>query len=243
MESAYSGGNYTEIINSILCIQLLNRLKLKNIRYILNQCRNCTKEKWTVNTMELSPGLYRFLVRPKWFTKLYINNIMEYNFDFRNKAVLDFGCGTGAVSYMFSPEDYMGVDCSYRRVAYAKRLHPDYKFGVFQGDRLPANDSSMDYVIIISVLHHISSQDLLHCLYEFRRVLKPEGSILAMEPCFFKDSHISNYFMSVFDKGKYIRNEDEYLNIFKKCNYETKVLRRFNELFFYNKLFFEAIPR
>jgi hypothetical protein len=48
--------------------------------------------------------------------------------------------------------------------------------------------------------------------------------------------------MSWADKGKYIRSEDEYLDMFVKFNYQTQVIRRFSQLFFYRKLFFVAVP-
>lgn len=33
------------------------------------------------------------------------------NFDFDGKAAIDFGCGTGSVSRMFTSENYLGIDC------------------------------------------------------------------------------------------------------------------------------------
>lgn len=192
--------------------------------------------------MGLSPIQYRWLVRPKWFTKLYIHNSITCNFNFNNKKVLDFGCGTGSICYMFTPENYLGIDCDHKRIAYANRLYPGYSFSALQGDYLPVLDNSIDYMLIISVLHHISSDELSNYLQEFHRVLKYRGEILIIEPCFFKNSQFNNYFMSLFDKGSYIRCENEYLDIFNKNYYKTTVLKRSSQLFFYNKLFFTATP-
>lgn len=194
-------------------------------------------------SMELSPRMYRLFVRPKWVTKLYIRDTLNNMFDFNEKIIMDFGCGTGSCSQMFAPENYIGADCDYRRVLYARHLYPEYSFRALEDGNLPVPDSSIDYIVIISVLHHIPTQELKQYLEEFRRVLKNGGSIIAMEPCYRYNSHLCNYFMSVFDKGKYIRNEKGYLDIFNNCKYETEVLKRYNQLLFYNKLFFTAYPK
>lgn len=193
--------------------------------------------------MELSPRLYRWLVRPKWFTKLYISNAMQQHFNFDNKRVLDFGCGIGTNCYLFNTASYIGVDCDQRRIDYAKHLYSDYQFYTVKENYIPIDNDSIDYIVIISVLHHISSEELSNYLQEFRRVLRPNGKIIIMEPCFFENSHLCNHFMSFFDRGKYIRNENEYLNLFYKHDYQTNKLKRFKQLFFYNKLIFSADPK
>lgn len=192
--------------------------------------------------MELSPRLYHWLVRPKWFTKLYISNTIQSHFNFDNKTVLDFGCGIGTNCYLFNTASYIGVDCDQKRINYAKRLYSDYKFYTLKENHIPIDTDSVDYIVIISVLHHISSEELSNYLQEFRRILRPNGKIIIMEPCFFEHAHLCNYFMAFFDRGKYIRNEEEYLNLFNKCHYQTNKLKKFNQLFFYNKLIFSAVP-
>lgn len=189
--------------------------------------------------MELSPRLYHWLVRPKFLTDLYINNVLKLNFDFTNKIVLDFGCGTGSTSSIFIPSNYLGVDPDSRRVAYAKRLHPNHNFNVLKGSRLPISDNSIDYILIIAVLHHISSDDIQAYLQDFPRILKPYGKIVVIEPCLFKHSYLSNWFMNFFDKGKYIRDEESYLEMFKINNFRTEVIKRYKKLF-YNEIFFSA---
>lgn len=191
--------------------------------------------------MELPPLLYHRLVRPKLPTKYYIEDIILQNTDLKNKKVLDFGSGVGTACLMFTPENYLGIDANPDRVNYARRLYPDYAFEVLKGSRLPVSSNSVDYILVIAVLHHISSQDLTVYLQEFRRVLKPDGAILAMEPCFFKSSRINNRLMAFFDKGRHIRTEDEYMSLFTSQCFKTRPLKRFKKLF-YNEFFFSAIP-
>lgn len=140
---------------------------------------------------------------------------------------------------MFKSSNYLGIDCDNKRIDYARRLNPGYNFDILQEKQIPAADNSVDYVLTISVLHHIPSEQLKDYIEEFQRVLKPDGKIIAIEPCFFNNHNFNNWFMSFFDKGKYIRNEDKYLSLFNNF-YKTEVLKRYNQLLFYNKLFFTA---
>lgn len=192
--------------------------------------------------MELSPRIYHWFIRPSWFREFYIDNIIKSKFDFCGKTVLDFGSGTGTSSTMFDPVNYHGVDCDPKRIQYAKRLQPEYSFSVLDKDCLPVLDNSVDYILIISVLHHIATEELPGYLKDFRRVLKPYGKILIIEPCFFTNYHSNNLFMKVFDKGKYILHENEYLNIFKHHNYKVEIIEKYTQLVLYNKLFFTATP-
>lgn len=192
--------------------------------------------------MELSPRLYRRFVRPKWYPKLFIDSVIKRYFDFNDRLVLDFGCGVGSNSILFQPDYYIGVDCDEGRVSYAHDLYPDYDFKVFEKNSLPVSGNSVDYVLIISVLHHIPARELPVYLEDFRRVLKPEGRVIAFEPCFFNDCNMSNLFMDHFDKGLYIRNKERYLEIFENNNYKIDTCERHKQLL-YNKLFFTAVPQ
>jgi ubiquinone/menaquinone biosynthesis C-methylase UbiE len=132
------------------------------------------------------------------------------------------------------------VDCDDKRIKYAKELYPKYNFMTTKNGLLPLSPNSVDYIIILSVLHHIPTDQLTDNIKEFKRVLKLNGSIIIAEPCFFPKAHIPNWFMSNFDKGRYIRNEDQYLELFRKANYKTKVIKRYNQLLFYNKIMISA---
>jgi ubiquinone/menaquinone biosynthesis C-methylase UbiE len=192
--------------------------------------------------MELSPRLYHWLVRPKWFFNTCIENIVSSNFNFDNKTVLDFGCGVGSSCFMLNSLNYLGIDCDSKRIAFAKRLHPDYNFDILQDNKIPVDNNSVDYILIISVLHHIPSESLKDYVKELYRVIKENGKIIIIEPCFFERSFFSNHFMSFFDKGNYIRNEYEYLSIFNNY-FQTDVFKKYSQLLLYNKIFITATPK
>ncbi|WP_425800420.1 class I SAM-dependent methyltransferase [Desulfitobacterium sp. Sab5] len=202
--------------------------------YELNKCY---KEK---KSMELSPRLYHWFVRPKFFTQLYINNLLQNSFDFRNKTILDFGCGIGSSSSIFDSNHYLGVDPDFHRVAYAKRLYPTYRFDVFDGKNLFLKQGSFDYIIMVAVLHHIPSDGVANYLTQLKRILKPFGQILVIEPCLAKNLRLSNSLMRFLDNGPYIRDSKGYIEIFKTNQFKTKIHKQYRR-FFYHEIFFSAI--
>jgi len=191
--------------------------------------------------MELSPSIYHRLIRPSILTKIYIEDMLNESFDLRDKKVLDFGCGVGAISNMFLPQNYLGIDSDMKRVDYASKLNRGYNFKVIEGNKLPAPDDSVDTIVIIAVLHHIPSEIIIDYLQEFKRVLKITGHVLVIEPCLFKYSYINNWFMKCFDNGKHIRSEDEYKKLFEDHGFNTNLLSKYNKIF-YNEIFFSAVP-
>jgi ubiquinone/menaquinone biosynthesis C-methylase UbiE len=189
---------------------------------------------------EISPSLYQWLVRPDWITKKYIHHRLKAKFEFEEQTILDFGSGTGSNCSIFSPESYIGIEPCKKRVHYSQKKYKNYLFYVLEGNILPLEDNSVDYILIIAVLHHISSEEIIDYLDEFKRILKPNGSIIVMEPCFSTEKPISNFFMKKMDKGQYIRDEKGYLALFSDWNFTCHVLERFRKCFLYNELFFWA---
>lgn len=193
------------------------------------------------NFMELSPIFYHKMIRPKWITQKYIHNKIKQHVSFDGQKTLDFGTGTGANCILCNPEDYIGIDPDVKRITFAKRVYPDYQFDIFENDELPVKDNSLDIVLIVAVLHHISPEQIKKYVKEFRRVLKETGGkIIVIEPCFFEKSYICNWFMDKNDNGAYIQNETGYLNYFQEEGFTCQVIKKYRKCFLYNELFFQA---
>jgi len=194
--------------------------------------------------LELSPKLYHWFVRPKWYTYRYARIYRELlrGIDFKEKTVLDFGCGIGSNCILFNPKFYMGVDKDRLRINYAKKLFPKYKFSTVPGINLEFENNSVNYILIIAVLHHISCHETAVYLEEFRRILKPDGKVILIEPCLIKNRYINNLVMHALDRGKYIRDMHGYLNILEEYNYRVITKNTFCKCMFYNELFLVATP-
>ncbi|HWJ39613.1 MAG TPA: class I SAM-dependent methyltransferase [Candidatus Limnocylindrales bacterium] len=97
----------------------------------------------------------------------------------RDAAILDLGCGHGALIHFAREAGYRnleGTDGSPEQVAAARRLGIE---GVRQGDlreslaALP--DASRDVVVAFDVIEHFRKDELLGFVDEVRRVLRPGG--------------------------------------------------------------------
>jgi SAM-dependent methyltransferase len=193
--------------------------------------------------MELSPRLYHWLIRPNWAIRPFINKTFDkllHGIDFRHKDILDFGCGVGSICFKFDPEHYVGVDYDHRRIRYAQCLNRNYQFLNFNGSTIDLQNQSLDYVLIMAVLHHIPSSQLNEYFHEFHRLLRVDGKIIVIEPCFLEGSRYRNWYMKTFDKGKYIRNQEEYMELFYRNYYRIEAVNTFCKNFVYNEIFFVA---
>lgn len=103
---------------------------------------------------------------------------------FRNKVVVDAGCGSGKFSAAiarFGAAKVIGLDIGQRgldfakkqagKVSYGDRL--DYRFGSLLD--MPLEDQSVDMVWSNGVIHHTLGYET--CLKEFHRVIKPGGTL------------------------------------------------------------------
>jgi SAM-dependent methyltransferase len=190
--------------------------------------------------MELSPIFYHKLIRPKWINQIYVHNRIEKLIKLYEKNVLDFGAGTGANCTLCKPGQYFGIDPDERRIFLAKKLYPHYDFDVFQNDTLTVKNNSLDVILIIAVLHHISGDKIRNYVKQFRKALKPGGMIVVLEPCLFEKSRINNWYMKKMDNGPYIQNEQAYYDFFLEEGFNCKPIQRFRKCFLYNELFFIA---
>jgi ubiquinone/menaquinone biosynthesis C-methylase UbiE len=175
-------------------------------------------------SMELSPHLYKYLVRPEWMVNQCINRILSNNIEFENKKVLDFGSGIGSNCFMFKNSDYIGIDCCEKRIQYARDLHPEYDFRIVKKPEIPIDHDSIDYILILSVIHHIIPEDLAGYLTDFKRILNSNGKIIVLEPCFINHAYLTNRFIKIADRGKYVRFWYEYPEIFIENDYIVKIL-------------------
>ena len=110
----------------------------------------------------------------------YLHRLVREHFPpDRQAAVLDLGCGHGALLH-FAREagytDLRGVDGSPQQVAAARRLGIE---GVAEGDLLDTlagqADASLDVVVAFDVIEHFTRDELLPFVDQVHRVLKPGG--------------------------------------------------------------------
>lgn len=117
----------------------------------------------------------------------FYNNVDEYTQllqpeYFKNKKVLDAGCGSGAFAHWIT-ENYgsevTGVDLSPYAIAEANRKYKG-KFIVGDISELPFKARTFDTVLLYDVLEHVIYPH--NVFAELRRVLKKNGHIIIVSP-------------------------------------------------------------
>ena len=95
-------------------------------------------------------------------------------------TVADIGCGPGYVTrYLHDVGiEAFGIDLSPEMVALARRDHPGLRFEVGTMTDLDVADGSLAGVIAFWSVIHVPDQSLPGVFAEFRRVLRPAGSLL-----------------------------------------------------------------
>ena len=95
-----------------------------------------------------------------------------------NSTILDIGCGNG--KNMGTREDcqYIGIDICQNLIQQAPSKS-NCNYLVSNCLNVPLPDNSMDYIMSIAVIHHLSTPERrLQSLMEIKRLLKPGGKAL-----------------------------------------------------------------
>jgi demethylmenaquinone methyltransferase/2-methoxy-6-polyprenyl-1,4-benzoquinol methylase len=102
----------------------------------------------------------------------------------RGMRMLDVAAGTGlvareAAAVVGDPSLVLGVDPSPGMLAEAVRTVPGVRFTIGTAERLPVDDTSVDFLSMGYALRHVS--DLTTTFREYLRVLKPGGRVCVLE--------------------------------------------------------------
>ncbi len=119
-----------------------------------------------------------------------IYNSNEDFFDFlrlnsKNSHVLDYGCGVGnslEKVVTFKPKKITGIDISEVSIEKAKKIstsNSNIELLVDNCEKTKFKENTFDLVYGTGILHHLNIE---LCLKEIKRILKPGGKFLFIEP-------------------------------------------------------------
>lgn len=103
------------------------------------------------------------------------------------RRVLDVGCGGGELLRFLTtlgarPGDLYGVDLLPERIAAARELLPEARFGVGNAERLEFTTGSFDLVTLFTVFSSVLDDRMsTNLAREVTRVLRPGGQVLVYE--------------------------------------------------------------
>jgi SAM-dependent methyltransferase len=97
--------------------------------------------------------------------------------------LIDIGCGSGRTAYALrgvSTLRYFGIDVVPELIAYAERkaARPDWRFAVVEGLSVPEDTAQADFIVMFSVLTHLTAEEGRTYVADALRVLKPGGRLL-----------------------------------------------------------------
>jgi SAM-dependent methyltransferase len=139
----------------------------------------------------------------------------------QGKKILDLGCGAGETSVYFALKGayVTGCDISNGLLKIARKLADKFKVPLAlvqcEASRLPCQNQSFDFVFGNGVLHHVA---LLPAAEEIKRVLKPGGAAIIVEPLPYNP--VINVYRYLARK---VRTEDEKPLSFQQMNQLKKV--------------------
>ena len=110
----------------------------------------------------------------KYDTEKMTTKILKRYYDFRDKVVLEIGCGCGDISSLIAEDtqQFVGIDPDVAAIHDAQKKYKHVDFRVDHGESLAFADNRFDLVLFTLSLHHQNSS---LALKESGRVLKNDG--------------------------------------------------------------------
>ncbi len=124
---------------------------------------------------------YDYFLRSK--AQLLSQLIAERLPDAEAPRMLDVGCGVGALHPLLMPAcaELNGVDVSAACIERARADNAGAAYEVYDGARLPFQDSRFDVVFTACVMHHVPPADWPAFAAELKRVTRPGGLVCVIE--------------------------------------------------------------
>ena len=147
-------------------------------------------------------------------TKQFVKKTLQ---SYKVKTVLDVGCGTGDFSQAVPKAAlYTGVDINASFIAFAKKNFSSKHHVFLRQDvrnKKFYNHKRFDGVMLISMMHHLSNEELQQLLPIVKKITKKTVLVADIIP---NPPGILRKLMVSLDQGKYIRPQKEKIAILKK---------------------------
>ena len=158
-----------------------------------------------------------------------IKKISEAGVNFKNKKILDIGCGNGT-TMMFLRKYFdisgVGVDISDHIVKELKSNINDSKLSFAVGDHRDLKNiksDQFDIILSFGVIEHLSEYNL--ALVESRRVLKSGGCLVLIQPHLLSFGVIQEFFLRLSGKWKFGNQKDfscfRYKSLLQQSGYKN----------------------
>ncbi|MBI4962874.1 MAG: class I SAM-dependent methyltransferase [Desulfomonile tiedjei] len=129
--------------------------------------------------------------------------------------ILDIGCGTGDILRHMPPVEYVGFDMDEKLLQAAKKNygHRGRFFLRKLGKDVVAEFPGFDIVVATGVLHHLDDREAGELFELAARLLKPGKRLVTLDGCFVPDQSTLARFILSRDRGRYVREPQEYVRL------------------------------
>ena len=156
--------------------------------------------------------MFGFFMGDNFFYPTYINEYIRPN---KGDKILDIGCGPADILKFLTDVDYVGIDSNAGYIQSAmKRYGGRGRFLCKQiGEDTLSFDSKFNIIMANGVLHHLNDEDAVSLFTTAKKYLDRSGRLITIDPCLVdKQSRVTRFQFSR-DRGKFIRNRDEYTKL------------------------------
>lgn len=128
--------------------------------------------------------------------------------------ILEIGCGPGTIVGYLPQSDYIGFDISSRYIERARKRFPHAQFFCERVSRFSlAKQQTFDTVLAIGVVHHVDDEEARQLFQIAYDALKSGGKLVTIDAVWTDDQSPTARWLVARDRGKYVRNEQEYVKI------------------------------
>lgn len=147
-------------------------------------------------------------------TKQFVRtNLIKY----KVKTVIDVGCGTGDFAEAIPNNvSYLGLDINKKYITFAKQRYSNLNRGFIVKNVLDESfykSRKFDAVLLISMLHHLSDQELEALLPIVKRITRKVVIVADIIP---EPPGILKKLMVRLDRGRFMRSEKEKVSLLGK---------------------------
>jgi SAM-dependent methyltransferase len=159
-------------------------------------------------------------------------------------SVLDYGCGCCWIGpHLPEGVRYVGIDPDADRLATAQSKHPNGIFLQGCGLDLPCLPAgTFDLIFSIGVIHHLDDSLARSFWQNSRTILSRHGRVVTVDPVRLPNDNLYFYWLFRLDKGRHIRNVENYISLLSEGWKVCRTLVQNNCLSIpYQHFFLEAI--
>lgn len=169
-------------------------------------------------------GLYSFLSLPTIY-RLFRATVLgdgcrihmsEYVRPLPREKVLDIGCGPGDILHYLPGVDYLGFDINPQYIRAAQQRFAG-RGRFFCGDvglaTIEQEAATFDLVLATGVLHHLDDEQSIRLFRLAHKALKSTGRLVTFDGCFAAGQPKLARFVVSRDRGKFVRQPQEYVQL------------------------------